>query len=230
MLGFTTRNQIGPAPRGRAGQQNPADLWSRVQPGPRANLRDHDHLVGLRAPVALRDLELDPLSLFEGAVAIRLDSREMDENVLATVDGDKAVSLVRVEPLDGALSHSKQLPNYARASSPALVTAEPVDREPVRTAVRASAHVVLVRRRPELTLPCTEGACRHLPTNHAIWPMFSPAPDAPPATAGMTETRSPAGTCVSRPWAKRTSSSPTYTLTNRRSLPASSMIRPPRPG
>src|SRR6516164_6846537 len=134
MLGFTTRNQIGPAPRGRAGQQNPADLWSRVQPGPRANLRDHDHLVGLRAPVALRDLELDPLSLLEGAVAIRLDSREMDENVLATVDGDKAVSLVRVEPLDGALSHSKQLPNYARASSPALATAEPVDREPVRAA------------------------------------------------------------------------------------------------
>jgi hypothetical protein len=63
----------------------------------------------------------------------------MDEDVLATVDGDKAVSLVRVEPLDGALSHSKQLPNYARASSPALVTAEPVDREPVRTAERINA-------------------------------------------------------------------------------------------
>jgi len=30
-------NQIGPAPQGRAGQQNPADLWSRVKPGPRAN-------------------------------------------------------------------------------------------------------------------------------------------------------------------------------------------------
>src|SRR6185312_929320 len=103
------RKQIGPAPEGRAGQQNPADLWSRAKRGPRANLRDHDHLVGLRAPVALRDLELDPLSLFEGAVAIRLDRREMDENVLATVDGDKAVSLVRVEPFDGALSHSKQL-------------------------------------------------------------------------------------------------------------------------
>src|SRR2546425_1749287 len=123
---------------GRAGQQNPADLWSRVKPGPR-ELRDHDHLVGLRAPVALRDLELDPLSLFEGAVAIRLDRREMDENVLATVDGDKAVSLVRVKPLDGALSHSKQLPNCARASSPALATAEPVDREPVGTAERQRA-------------------------------------------------------------------------------------------
>src|ERR1700704_2918930 len=104
-------NQIGPAPQGRAGQQNPADLWSRAKRGPRANLRDHDYLVGLRAPVALGDLELDPLTLFEGAVAIRLDRREVDEYVLATVDGDEAVSLVRVEPLDGALSHSKQLPN-----------------------------------------------------------------------------------------------------------------------
>ena len=59
--------------RGRAGQLNPADLWSRCDPGATCELRDHDNLVGLRAPVALRDLELDSLSLFEGAVAIRLD-------------------------------------------------------------------------------------------------------------------------------------------------------------
>ena len=31
----------------------------------------------------------------------------------------------------------------------------------------------------------------------------------PPATAGMTETCAPEGTRVSRPWANRTSSSPT---------------------
>src|SRR5580704_11426720 len=119
-------------PEGPGRQLNPVDQWPRIRPGPPANLRDDDDLVGLRAPVALRDLELDPLTLFEGAVTIRLDSREVDENVLATVDGDKAVSLVRVEPLDGALSHSKQLPNCARDSSPALVNAEPVDRGPVR--------------------------------------------------------------------------------------------------
>ena len=62
--------QIGPAPGGRADQLNPADLWPRASPGPQANLRDHDNLVGLRAAVALRDLELDPLSLFESAIAI----------------------------------------------------------------------------------------------------------------------------------------------------------------
>src|ERR1700751_2198708 len=119
-------------PSGPGRRLNSADRWPLVNPGPPANLRDYDDLVGLRAPVALRDLELDPLPLFEGAVAIRLDSREVDEDVLATVDGDEAVSLVRVEPLDGALSHSKQLPNCARASSPALANAEPVDRGPVR--------------------------------------------------------------------------------------------------
>src|SRR5579859_6300938 len=117
-------------PQGAGSSSEPGRWVAPVNPGPRANLRDHDNLVGLSASVALRDLELDPLPLFEGAVAIRLDSREVDENVLATVDGDKAVSLVRVEPLDGALSHSKQLPNCARDSSPALANAEPVDREP----------------------------------------------------------------------------------------------------
>src|SRR6266404_750330 len=105
-------------PKGPGRLLNPADQWPRPNPGPPANLRDYDNLVGLRAPVALRDLELDPLALFEGAVAIRLDSREVDEDVLATVDGDKAVSLVRVEPFDGALSHSKQLPNCCSGFEP----------------------------------------------------------------------------------------------------------------
>ena len=35
---------------------------------------DGPHGLGLRAAVALRDVELHPLALFEGAVAIRLDS------------------------------------------------------------------------------------------------------------------------------------------------------------
>src|SRR5690348_18091811 len=111
-------NQIGPA---RGGPGRPAEPGRSVVPREAratSELRDHDHLVGLRAPVALRDLELDPLSLLEGAVSIRLDRGEVDENVLATVDGDKAVSLVRVEPLDGALSHSKQLPNICSGLEP----------------------------------------------------------------------------------------------------------------
>src|SRR5229473_825152 len=68
----------------------PGRSMAPAKPGPLANLRDHADLVGLGAAVTLRDLELDPLSLFEGAVTIRLDRREMDENVLATVYGNEA--------------------------------------------------------------------------------------------------------------------------------------------
>ena len=60
-------------PEGPGRQLNPADQWPRPNPGPPANLRDDDDLVGLRAPIALRDLELDPLALFEAAVPVRLD-------------------------------------------------------------------------------------------------------------------------------------------------------------
>src|SRR6266566_1279041 len=96
--------------------------------------------LSLRSPVALRDLELDPLPFFQGAVAIRLDRREMHEHVPATVDRDKAVAFVRVEPLDGALRHYKQLPNCARASSPAQATAEPVDRYRLKRSATADDH------------------------------------------------------------------------------------------
>ena len=41
----------------------------------------------------------------------------------------------------------------------------------------------------------------------------------PPATAGMIDTPAPSGVAVSRPCSNRTSSSFTYTFTNRRSLP-----------
>ena len=37
------------------------------------NSGDYDDLLGLLSPVALRDLELDPLPLLEGAVSVGLD-------------------------------------------------------------------------------------------------------------------------------------------------------------
>src|SRR5215469_98941 len=64
----------------------------------------------LRAAVAVLDVEFDPLPLFEAAVAIHLDSGEVHEHIPATVDRDEAVALVRVEPLDGALSHCPTTP------------------------------------------------------------------------------------------------------------------------
>src|SRR5579859_7433805 len=85
---------------------------SRVPGLPRgpAELHRSDGL-GLRSAVALRNLELDALTFFERAVAVRLNSREVDEDVPTTVDRDEAVALIRVEPFDGALSHVQQLPN-----------------------------------------------------------------------------------------------------------------------
>src|SRR5215467_1077624 len=97
-------------------------------PGSWRGSRDLDgpHGLGLRSPVALRDFELHPLALFEGAVAICLDGGEVDEDVPTTVDRDEAVALVRVEPFDGALSHYQQLPNFCSGCGFRPCYAEPV--------------------------------------------------------------------------------------------------------
>ena len=61
---------------------------------------------GLRALLALTDLEADLLTIVEGLVALALDRREVNEQVLAAFGwGDEPVALVGVEPLDGALWH-----------------------------------------------------------------------------------------------------------------------------
>src|SRR4051812_29735073 len=67
--------------------------------------RETNH-VRLRPLLTLRDLELDPLALFKGAVAVHLNRAVVDEYIRTTVDRDEAVPLLRVEPLDGALSHA----------------------------------------------------------------------------------------------------------------------------
>ncbi len=68
-------------------------------------LSDHAHLVGLQTLLALHDLEFDALALLKASVARPDDRRVVDEYVLTTVDGDEAVALFGVEPLDGALCH-----------------------------------------------------------------------------------------------------------------------------
>src|SRR6266542_636295 len=69
-------------------------------------LLDRPYGVCLGALLTLGYLELHALALFQGLVTVHLDRAVVDENVRATVDRDEAVSLLRVEPLDGALSHS----------------------------------------------------------------------------------------------------------------------------
>src|SRR3954469_18238259 len=65
--------------------------------------------VGLGTLRTLDDLELHPLVLVEGPIALGLDRRVVDEHVLAVVHGDEAVALLVVEPLHGALCHVHSL-------------------------------------------------------------------------------------------------------------------------
>ncbi len=64
---------------------------------------------------------------------------------------------------------------------------------------------------------------------HGGWGGLLRGAGQPPATAGITEIWVPSGVGVFRLSRKRTSSLPTYTLTNRRSWPASSRMRPLMP-
>src|SRR5919199_736492 len=74
--------------------------------------------VGLRTLLALDDLEGDPLALVEALVAVHLDGRVVDEDVLAAVDGDEAEALLGVEPLHGALCHVCSHVSCVRTTSP----------------------------------------------------------------------------------------------------------------
>src|SRR3954453_17187430 len=71
-------------------------------------LSERADLLRLWALLALGDLELDPLVLFQTAVTARLDGREGDEHVSTpAVAGDEADALVCVEPLPGPLLHAE---------------------------------------------------------------------------------------------------------------------------
>src|SRR5215813_4845515 len=70
-----------------------------------ADSGDQADLLRLRALLALRDLKLHALTVFQRLVAVHLDRGEVDEHVLPPVDRDETVALLAVEPLDGALCH-----------------------------------------------------------------------------------------------------------------------------
>src|SRR6478736_8072013 len=63
---------------------------------------DDADVLGFLTLAAGADVELDALTLFQGAVPRTLDGREVDENVGAVLTGDEAVALLRVEPFHTA--------------------------------------------------------------------------------------------------------------------------------
>src|SRR5215208_8014825 len=73
-------------------------------------LFEEPHMGGLRALLAFGNLKLDGLALFQRAVAGGLNRAEVDEDIGAAIDGDEAIALVSVEPLDSSSGHSVVLP------------------------------------------------------------------------------------------------------------------------
>jgi hypothetical protein len=63
------------------------------------------HVFRLQTLGAFHDVELNCLSLLQGAEAVRLDGGEMYEYILAALTGDKAKALCVVKPLHCSLFH-----------------------------------------------------------------------------------------------------------------------------
>src|SRR5689334_170008 len=79
----------------------------------------------LRALRTLGYVELDLLVLVEGLVALRLDGRVVNEDVVAAVLlGDEAEALLSVEPLNGALSHARISPCIGRETTTSAASAQ----------------------------------------------------------------------------------------------------------
>jgi len=62
-----------------------------------------DYVLGLQALRALLDFKFDGLAFVEGLVALGLDRRKVDENILPGLALDETVSLAGVEPLHSSL-------------------------------------------------------------------------------------------------------------------------------
>src|SRR5262245_27282852 len=97
-----------PAP-GRAGL-NPARSPSRVFSWYCGSaFLDLADVRGLEALRSLHDLELDHVTLVEGAKAGHLDGRVVDENIVPVLLRDETEALGLIEPLHGTARHAQLL-------------------------------------------------------------------------------------------------------------------------
>jgi hypothetical protein len=75
-------------------------------------------VIGLKALVALNDLELDLLTFDERAISVHGDLGVMNEDVVSALSLDESEALLVGEPFDGALSqHFLLEPATAQAPS-----------------------------------------------------------------------------------------------------------------
>src|SRR5215211_6546062 len=149
-----TRRPVGPRP----GLNPKGPAWGGALPtlrdagrqrteGPSCScsLRKRPHVRGLRALGPVGDLELDGLALVEGLVAVALDGREVDEDVVAAVAGDEAVALLVAEPLDGAFRQRASLLSTPAASTPVAEACRPGRADCTATPTWAQAQVKPVK-------------------------------------------------------------------------------------
>src|SRR5947207_15204516 len=87
-------------PTQEAAGSNGASPLSRISAG-----SDDPYVRRLESLRPLGDLERDALPLLEAFVAVRLDLREMDEDVVSLLPLNEAEALLVAEPLDRAFGH-----------------------------------------------------------------------------------------------------------------------------
>ncbi len=69
------------------------------------------HVCGPQAPGAFHHVERYILTFLQAAIAVAVDSRVMNEQILATIfGGDEAVTFCIIEPFDSSLRHFESFP------------------------------------------------------------------------------------------------------------------------
>src|SRR5689334_16879261 len=95
---------VSSIPSGSLQSKAPARIVQRLPDSRRKGSSDFDDVGGLAPLVAFDHIELDAIAVCQAAVTLRLDGREMDEEILALLGLDEPEPFAGVEPLHRALS------------------------------------------------------------------------------------------------------------------------------
>src|SRR5689334_18199120 len=106
--GIGLRRLVWRGPGRRSQKKGPVENAKGGPPAALIEFRvalEHLHVLCLPALGTFDDGELHRLSFLQAAETVGLNCREMDENVLTILTGNKAVTLRVIEPLNCSLFH-----------------------------------------------------------------------------------------------------------------------------
>jgi hypothetical protein len=86
-----------------------------------------DHRIRLGTFLALNDVELDVIALFQSLVPIQLNGRVVDEYIGSVVASDESITLGVVKPLDLPFVLSHRLPAFFGLTGDTARTKRPTD-------------------------------------------------------------------------------------------------------